>query len=38
MSVDPVERIRALSLSSPEFSEKESWGEATFRVRDNLFA
>jgi hypothetical protein len=38
MSVDPVERIRALSLSSPEFSEKEAWAEATFRVRDNLFA
>jgi hypothetical protein len=38
MSVDPIERIRALSLSYPESSEKEAWGEATFRVRDKLFA
>ena len=38
MSVDPVERVRALSLSYPESSEKAAWGEPTFRVRDKLFA
>jgi len=35
---DPIERIRALSLSYPESSEKEAWGTPTFRVRDKLFA
>ena len=38
MTESPIERIRALSLSYPEASEKEAWGEATFRVRDKLFA
>lgn len=38
MSADPIARIRALSLSYPESSEKVAWGEATFRVRDKLFA
>ena len=38
MSPDPIERIRAFSLSYPESSEKEAWGTPTFRVRDKLFA
>ncbi len=35
---EPIERIRAFSLSYPESSEKEAWGTPTFRVREKLFA
>jgi hypothetical protein len=30
--------LRALALSLPEAEERETWGEATFRVRDKIFA
>jgi predicted DNA-binding protein (MmcQ/YjbR family) len=34
----PVERLRAICLALPEASEKEAWGDPTFRVRDKIFA
>ena len=30
-------RLRAICLALPEAVEKETWGEATFRVRDKIF-
>jgi len=33
-----TERLRAACLSLPEAEEKEAWGDATFRVRDKIFA
>jgi hypothetical protein len=35
---DPLGRLRAICLALPEATEKEAWGEATFRVRDKIFA
>jgi predicted DNA-binding protein (MmcQ/YjbR family) len=35
---EPLERLRAICLALPEASERETWGEATFRVRDKIFA
>jgi len=32
------ERFRRLCLSLPEAEERETWGEATFRVRERIFA
>jgi hypothetical protein len=32
------EQFRRLCLSLPETEERETWGEATFRVRDRIFA
>lgn len=32
------QRFRRLCLSLPEAEERETWGEATFRVRDRIFA
>ena len=32
-----LERVRRLCLALPEATEKETWGEATFRVRDKIF-
>ena len=29
--------LRELALSLPEVEERETWGEATFRVRDRIF-
>ncbi|MFN2543823.1 MAG: MmcQ/YjbR family DNA-binding protein [Actinomycetota bacterium] len=29
--------LRAFALSLPEAEERETWGEATFRVRDRIF-
>jgi hypothetical protein len=29
--------IRAIALALPEAEERETWGEATFRVRDKIF-
>jgi hypothetical protein len=29
--------VRKLALSLPEAQERETWGEATFRVRDKIF-
>ncbi|GAB2828434.1 MmcQ/YjbR family DNA-binding protein [Actinoallomurus bryophytorum] len=31
------EDLRKLALSLPEASERETWGSATFRVRDKIF-
>ena len=33
-----LERLRKLCLSFPEASEKEAWGDPTWRVRDRIFA
>lgn len=33
-----IERVRRICLSLPDATEKEAWGEPTFRVRDKLFA
>jgi hypothetical protein len=30
--------VRKTALSLPEAEEKETWGEATFRVKDKMFA
>ncbi len=38
MSGDPVIRLRRLCLGFPEATEKEAWGDPTFRVRDKIFA
>ncbi len=38
MSADPVARLRAICLALPEATEKEAWGDPTFRVRDKIFA
>jgi predicted DNA-binding protein (MmcQ/YjbR family) len=35
---NPLERLRAICLALPEATEKETWGEPTFRVRDKIFA
>jgi len=32
------ERLRSICLGLPEAAEKEAWGDATFRVRDRIFA
>jgi predicted DNA-binding protein (MmcQ/YjbR family) len=33
-----TERLRAACLALPEAEEKQAWGDATFRVRDKIFA
>jgi hypothetical protein len=38
MEEAPIERVRRICLSLPEATEKEAWGEPTFRIRDRLFA
>ena len=38
MSESPLERVREICLALPEAEERETWGEATFRVRDKIFA
>jgi hypothetical protein len=35
---DPLGKLRALCLALPEATEKEAWGEPTFRVRGKIFA
>jgi hypothetical protein len=35
---DPLPRLSELCFSLPEVTEKEAWGEPTFRVRDKMFA
>lgn len=37
-SRDPLSRVRKICLALPEATEKEAWGEPTFRVGDKLFA
>lgn len=34
----PSDRLRALCLNLPEATEKEAWGEPTYRVQDKIFA
>ena len=34
----PIDRVREICLALPEATEKEAWGEPTFRVRDKIFA
>ena len=34
----PTHRLRAICLALPEASEKEAWGDPTFRVRGKIFA
>ncbi len=36
--VDPIERLRKICLALPTATEKEAWGEATFRVGGKMFA
>jgi len=36
-NADPLYRLRAICLALPEAVEKETWGEATFRVREKIF-
>ena len=36
--MDHIDRVRRICLAFPEASEKEAWGEPTFRVRNKLFA
>ena len=38
MTTSPIERLRAICLELPEAAERETWGQATFRVRDKIFA
>ncbi len=33
-----LERLRQICLALPEASEKEAWGDPTWRVRDRIFA
>lgn len=33
-----LDRLRGICLALPEASEKEAWGDPTFRVRDRIFA
>jgi predicted DNA-binding protein (MmcQ/YjbR family) len=38
MSSEPLDRLRAICLALPEATERETWGHATFRVREKIFA
>ena len=40
LSIRPerLERLRQMCLALPETSEKEAWGDPTWRVRDRIFA
>ena len=38
MTAAPIECLRAICLALPEALERETWGDATFRVRDKIFA
>jgi predicted DNA-binding protein (MmcQ/YjbR family) len=35
---DALQRLREMCLALPEAIERETWGEATFRVREKIFA
>jgi predicted DNA-binding protein (MmcQ/YjbR family) len=35
---DRLERLRAICLALPEATEKEAWGDPSWRVRDRIFA
>jgi predicted DNA-binding protein (MmcQ/YjbR family) len=38
MAGDGLDRLREICLALPEAIERETWGEATFRVREKIFA
>lgn len=38
MPTEAIEQLRAICLALPEATEKEAWGDPTFRVRDRIFA
>ena len=38
MPTDPLPQLRKLCLALPEATEKEAWGQPTFRVRNKMFA
>ncbi len=38
MAKQPIDRLRKICLALPEATEKEAWGDPTFRVRDKIFA
>lgn len=38
MAPAPLSRLRRICLALPEAEERETWGEATFRVRGKIFA
>lgn len=38
MTVDLEQRLREVCLALPEAAEQETWGHATFRVREKIFA
>lgn len=38
MQRDRLERLRAICLALPAATEKETWGDPTWRVRDKIFA
>lgn len=38
MSADAIDRLREICLALPEATERETWGHATFRVREKIFA
>jgi len=38
MTSEPIDRLREICLALPEATERETWGEATFRVREKIFA
>jgi predicted DNA-binding protein (MmcQ/YjbR family) len=38
MHEDPLKGLRTICLALPGATEKEAWGDPTFRVRDKIFA
>ena len=38
MNIATEERVREICLALPEASERKTWGDPTFRVRDKIFA
>jgi predicted DNA-binding protein (MmcQ/YjbR family) len=38
VTASPLDRLRAVCLALPEAEERETWGDATFRVRGRIFA
>ncbi len=38
MSIAAAKRLRGICLALPETEERETWGDATFRVRTKIFA
>jgi predicted DNA-binding protein (MmcQ/YjbR family) len=38
MTSDALDRLRSVCLAFPEATERETWGQATFRVREKIFA